>query len=851
MGCIMNFRRILVVLFVMNLAAVVNAVEPEKLFSSAEGKDTGSDAWKINGSSQGDNCYEPNIDVSPGSSSVYMFYEHILVFSNLEKSRCIILKDVPYSGYYDVKVVAMYTQGGGYYQDKEEYRLCIDLPDTTVVGPIIRDQNSDTLSGKPAKGPKDGYDYVENDHGFQYLIKGDNMIHFEVGDQFTGNGMNNSVDFASVSLLWLRPSIVAEPQFTPGSSNTISYRPIYDDIYTQDVICFDKAASTLRKPSAQLLRKALLDGIKTATFNGLEDGHTYGYYIETYITKDNLMLSNIIYSTQDATPPEQVKIEPMSSYANQRAELYWKGVHDTVSGDSLYKVVRYDSNGGAVKDTIVAAIPARVIGGGANYSYHYTDIIADTFYAQDYYQYRIDAMDSVGNWSSGVPTQLVVGIQAPKPTLIPEPPVDHFYKGPSITVAVNTPKLFPDSYFIRFQAARDSIKFFTDSLDNQWGIGKYFFDSRWLQIKDTSDVVKYVFDLTNSGKNTLTFIDGHRYYIRARFKDLQDNYSEWSSPDTMWVVPDCFAPEDVSFLSVVPTTFEDNTDGRMEITWGGAVDHTSGIESFFVYRKIGSLETTYKWIATVKLPEYHDLYDSIKFNGSVSYRIGSVDNVGNRRDSLSTKYTVTARSQAAPSFTFTAPNGYTDIQDVLFDCRLDNFEEQKNFKLIAMAKEKETEKEVELEATHVIKNIYNITLPETGTYYVRIKTLFNDKSSSIWSNPECIIYEKNPPSKDILKMSQVSEFEVQSFPNPFNMSTTITYNLTTGGHVLIDIYNVQGKKIRTLQAQHENQGTHSVTWEGENSEGAIVSSGIYYYSIRIESDDGQKHNIIHRMLLIK
>lgn len=846
----MNFRRILVVLFAVSLAAVVNAVEPEKQFTSSVGEEEGSDTWKTSGSAQGDNCYEPKLNVSPGDSSVYLFYEHILVFSNLEKSRCIILKDVPYSGYYDVKVVAMYTQGGGIWQEKEEYRLCIDLPGMPVVGPIINDQNSGIRSGKPKRGPKVGYDYIENDHGFQYLIKGDNVIHFEIGDsvQYTGDGKNNSVDFASVSLLWLRPSIETEPPFTPGNSNTVKYRPIYDDVYAQDVICFDKAASALRKPAAQLLRKALPDSFKTATFSGLEDGHTYGYYIETYITRDQVIRSRTTYSTQDATPPGKVTIEPMSSYANQRAELYWKGVNDAVSGDSLYEVVRYDSKGGAVKDTIVAAIPARVIGGGANYFYHYTDIIADTFYPQDYYQYRIDAMDSVGNWSSGVPTQLVVGILAPKLQVKNKLMFERYHQGPVVTVAadISTLKL-PESHFIKYQIARDDAKF----LDDEWKPQIYFFQSDWLPVSKTA-VPEYTFDLTNSGKLDNTFVDGHRYYIRARFKDLQENYSEWSSPDALCVIPDCFPPEDVPWLTVVPVVNETNTKGWMDIKWGDAKDLTSGVKKYLVFRKIEGVDETFKLADESLQTSFVDSFQIIDYNRDVTYQIRSVDRVANRREE--SKQQVTAKCQAAPKqeISYELLSGgekYTSRSIELHSVDLSHFKFDNTVAKIIVNWNGQEFEWRELLVAGV--NTSGVNLRDNGKYIISSKVIFTNKSQSIWSIPDTINKVDNISNLPLAGNKKTDDLCLQNYPNPFNPTTQISFRIEEDANVVVEVYNVQGKKLKTLVDGHEKPGTVTANWNGTNDEEQPVASGLYFYHVHIAPDGGHEINKVQSMLLLK
>ncbi len=73
---------------------------------------------------------------------------------------------------------------------------------------------------------------------------------------------------------------------------------------------------------------------------------------------------------------------------------------------------------------------------------------------------------------------------------------------------------------------------------------------------------------------------------------------------------------------------------------------------------------------------------------------------------------------------------------------------------------------------------------------------------------------------------------LQNSPNPFNGSTIIPYNLKSGGHVLLMIYDCMGQNIRTLVNSYHSAGTFTSIWDGTDNFGKQVSSGIYYYSLR-------------------
>ncbi|MGD1049415.1 MAG: FlgD immunoglobulin-like domain containing protein, partial [Candidatus Krumholzibacteriaceae bacterium] len=68
----------------------------------------------------------------------------------------------------------------------------------------------------------------------------------------------------------------------------------------------------------------------------------------------------------------------------------------------------------------------------------------------------------------------------------------------------------------------------------------------------------------------------------------------------------------------------------------------------------------------------------------------------------------------------------------------------------------------------------------------------------------------------------------QNFPNPFNPSTTIRYDMKEKGLVRIKIYNVAGALVRTVVDGPKDAGAYSIAWDGRNNTGSAVASGIYF-----------------------
>ena len=71
----------------------------------------------------------------------------------------------------------------------------------------------------------------------------------------------------------------------------------------------------------------------------------------------------------------------------------------------------------------------------------------------------------------------------------------------------------------------------------------------------------------------------------------------------------------------------------------------------------------------------------------------------------------------------------------------------------------------------------------------------------------------------------------QNFPNPFNPSTEIRFDLPEGGHVELSVFNMAGQKVRTLSSEIMQPGYLAIIWDGTNNSGYKVATGMYFYAI--------------------
>jgi len=82
-------------------------------------------------------------------------------------------------------------------------------------------------------------------------------------------------------------------------------------------------------------------------------------------------------------------------------------------------------------------------------------------------------------------------------------------------------------------------------------------------------------------------------------------------------------------------------------------------------------------------------------------------------------------------------------------------------------------------------------------------------------------------------------FDLKSnYPNPFTHSTTIPYVIGDAAHVSLTIHDILGRRVAELTPGRMTGGDHLIVWDGLSSAGALVPSGVYFYTLSATADDG-------------
>ena len=98
------------------------------------------------------------------------------------------------------------------------------------------------------------------------------------------------------------------------------------------------------------------------------------------------------------------------------------------------------------------------------------------------------------------------------------------------------------------------------------------------------------------------------------------------------------------------------------------------------------------------------------------------------------------------------------------------------------------------------------------------------------------------------EQSMVKEFELlQNYPNPFNPTTTIPLSIHNNSRVKLSIYNISGQQVKVLYEGTLQYGQHEFHWNGDDQNNNLVSSGIYFYTLTMDS----RESVSKKLILIR
>lgn len=129
------------------------------------------------------------------------------------------------------------------------------------------------------------------------------------------------------------------------------------------------------------------------------------------------------------------------------------------------------------------------------------------------------------------------------------------------------------------------------------------------------------------------------------------------------------------------------------------------------------------------------------------------------------------------------------------------------------------------------KTSFTISNLVNGTYYWQVQAVDNAFAGSAFSAEQSFIVDNSAVSTERSDETPLTFDLKQNYPNPFNPSTNIEFAVPVSGHVVLEIYDINGRKIQELVNETLSAGAHSATFNASN-----LASGLYIYRLRTGSN---------------
>ncbi|NOY77796.1 MAG: T9SS type A sorting domain-containing protein [Calditrichaeota bacterium] len=474
-----------------------------------------------------------------------------------------------------------------------------------------------------------------------------------------------------------------------------------------------------------------------------------------------------------------------------------------------------------------------------------TDFLDTNLTVQKSYAYNVVTIDRFGQKSSSDTVHVAVD---PYWTFTPQ-------------VKPNTVTYFRDSVTVEWGWLNAAFKWTKETYGAdscQVGVsidpafGHHFSSSGWQAANaGAAKIVRPYFVTLNNNK----------IYLRVRAKDRWGHVSPWSNAyfglDSAKAYYDGVPPRKVAHLAIDSTVASKNVTDSVDVylSWDASSDNISGVKGYYV-RRTDSLVAVVPassdnriHFTDKKVPVDHilDQYWQV-------FPFDAVGNIQNESDTVFVEiqlYAPIPRPSSFRSFCWDeikTPFGTTEYWAEIADSNA--YFDSKLAEMLHLISQSGW-----TTSTCYVDSLFQSA---DGTAFFRLKVRVGTIESG-WS--PIVRYPTN--GWEIARNSRGREaffrkyrlpkvFKLyQNYPNPFNMTTNITYDLPKEGQVQVEIWNILGMKVATIEDKMQKAGSYTISWNGKNTQGQDVGTGVYFYTIRVSNSGQILFQNTSKLLLLK
>ena len=365
-------------------------------------------------------------------------------------------------------------------------------------------------------------------------------------------------------------------------------------------------------------------------------------------------------------------------------------------------------------------------------------------------------------------------------------------------------------------------------------------DGDALTYSTVSDTNAVTFSISSS---TLTLTPNANWNGIANFRLFASDGSSWNSTSfklTVTPVNDIATVQDV-------TIEEDKTaEVTLSSTFSGTTTFTAVSDNNAVSVSVSSSTLT--------------LTPTANWNGVANIKAYASD--GSSKDSTSFKITVTALNDSPEAFEWVSSpsdtiyitqSNLTDTYTLEWDASIDIDGDVINYLIYAKIGlypieevEEITDTAFELVYEEILEQVFEGSPVNGATVRLNVRATDGIDTVDV-TGDNIVLYVNRYDYLSVESEGIPTEFALhENYPNPFNPTTTLRFDLPEVSNITLTIFNMLGQKIRTYDMQSAAAGYHTLKWNATNDYGDPVGAGVYLY--QLQSKDFVK---TRKMVLLK
>ncbi len=281
--------------------------------------------------------------------------------------------------------------------------------------------------------------------------------------------------------------------------------------------------------------------------------------------------------------------------------------------------------------------------------------------------------------------------------------------------------------------------------------------------------------------------------------------------------------------------------GIIVLEWEPPTINPENVAKYNIYRSSTEFVVRNQPVATVNAAQliYYDVFQLKDFGCTFYYIIESVDTAGDKSEEASNMLWATVVAPLVPELNRPADGSLVTEFPLILSWQTVIDDDLIGY-LVQLSKTSDFSQQTQIQSrVDALNNTYKISYLNEGTWYWRVKALFDRNVESAWSNTSILLVEGSYQLTPFLLITPrvLTQGEVK-----------LSYYLDTEAKIIVRLFNLRGQLVKIVDSGNKAPGLCEFIWDGRDTNGAVLRNGLYLVQMKIEASE--KNTTIIKKVLV-